>query len=226
VAAAVPVSSVDDLVDRFRALAEKAPEDAVLASVRILGAAVAGREEAAFVARAANALVRLSDVSSKRSLRDAAGAQSDLLVLVRALEEPETMRLLLGDDPLAEARIRGLLARLWLLEEEGGVCSARQLGQVLGGLSRQGVDKRRAQGRLLALEVGKRGYVYPLWQVQRGQVLPGLERVLAELDDFDPWMQAAFFLNPNTWLGGEAPLSALRRGDIERVVAAAATYAA
>jgi hypothetical protein len=46
------------------------------------------------------------------------------------------------------------------------------------------------------------------------------------LDTFDPWMQMAFFLNPDDWLRGASPLSELRRGHIERVVAAAATYAA
>lgn len=221
-----PTPRVDALVARFQILAQQAPEDAVRAAVRVLDAAVADEAKAAFVARATSAVAHLTDISSRRLLLDAAGARSDFYVLVRALDDPETLRAFVGDDPLAEAEARGLIARSWLLETEGGVSSAAQLGRLLGGLSRQGVDKRRTQRRLLALPIGKRGFLYPIWQLAKGKVLPGLDAVLAELGDFDPWMQAAFFLNPNTWLSGESPLSALRRGEVERVTAAAAAYAA
>lgn len=216
----------EETVEQFRVLARQVPEDVVVAAMRVLAVANVDPAKAAFVARATGALVHLAQTSSQRALLDAAGARSDLLVLVRALEDPEALLLLAQADPLAEARVRGLLAKRWLLEEEGGVSSAEQFGRLLGGLSRQAIDKRRRQGKLLALEAGKRGFVYPVWQIHDGRTLAGLDRVLAELDDFDPWMQAAFFLNPNSWLSGESPLVQLRTGNVDRVVAAAATYAA
>ena len=52
-------------------------------------------------------------------------------------------------------------------------------------------------------------------------MLPGLEDVLAELSLPDPWTQAAFFLSPNTYLGGQRPIDELRRGNLDEVRRAA-----
>ena len=92
------------------------------------------------------------------------------------------------------------------------------------GITRQGVDKRRRAGRLLAVTVGRRGYLYPAWQFTSGGVLPGLEQVLAALRDHDSWMQLAYMVNPNTALGGRTPLVELRDGNLAAVLRAARTY--
>jgi hypothetical protein len=166
--------------------------------------------------------VRVTQSASRQTLLDALAASSDVEALLRVLDRAEVQ----GNDldaEIAAARARGTLARRWLLTTEGGAGTAKELGQLLG-LTRQAIDNRRKAGRLLALESGKRGYLYPAWQVEKGRVLPGLEQVLRELSDFDPWMKAAFFLNPNAFLRDESPLSELRRGHIDRVLDAASVY--
>lgn len=85
------------------------------------------------------------------------------------------------------------------------------------GISRQAIDKRRLHGRLIGIDLGKRGYAYPVWQIG----LEGLAEVLAELDEFAPWTQALFMLSANSLLEGETPLARLRRGDLDEVVIAA-----
>jgi hypothetical protein len=41
-------------------------------------------------------------------------------------------------------------------------------------IARQAIDERRKEGKLLALELGNKGFHYPAWQIG----LPHLERVL------------------------------------------------
>lgn len=55
-------------------------------------------------------------------------------------------------------------------------------------------------------------------------MLPGLEQVLAELDGCDPWTQAGFMLNPNTWLGEATPLAELRSGELGQVLTTARMF--
>ena len=186
-------------------LAESAPESVILAASAAMRVAVEDQAKVPFVARALLALTRLTEVSTKRSLLAAAGAASDTMVLLQALESPEVLAEIGEGDPLLESRIRGALARRWLLHEEGGVCSAELLGRLLGRLSRQAIDKRRRGGKLIALDLGRHGYGYPIWQIHNGTVLPGFEQVIAVLHESDPWTQAGFMLTPNSWLGGDTP---------------------
>ena len=178
---------------------------------------------AAFLARALNALARLTPEIDDDVLGDAAGAQSDYGVLMRALESPNALGALLSDDPLTRARLRGLAARQELLRREGGTLSAEQVAAHLG-LSRQAVDKRRRAGRLIGLGVGRHGYAYPAWQLAPNGVLPGLADALSALSVHDPWMRAAFFLSGDPRLDGATPLDALRRGNVDAVRRAASAY--
>ena len=178
---------------------------------------------AAFLARALNAVARLTPVMGDDVLGDAAGAESDYGVLVRALASPTALGTLVADDPLAGARLRGLAMREELLHREGGTLSAEQVARHLV-LSRQAVDKRRRVGKLIGLSLGRRGYAYPAWQLGRDGVISGLEEVLASLTVHDPWMRAAFFLSGDPRLGGATPLEELRRGNVDAVVRAAAGY--
>jgi hypothetical protein len=79
-------------------------------------------------------------------------------------------------------------------------------------------------GTLIGLSLGRKGYVYPVWQFAEGGTLPGLQAVLAELSDVGPWMQAAFMLSADARLNGERPLDELRRGHVQQVIAAAHVY--
>lgn len=207
----------------FGELALVAPERTVQAALSALSIAAKDGATATFVTRALNAVRRLAETSTKDSLLEAASAVSDTMVLVEALDNPATLAMLGNDDPLAEARFRGLRAQHRLVNVEGGVCSAKQLGALLQ-LSRQAVDKRRKAGKLIALDLGRHGYGYPVWQIDHGSVLPGLDRVIAELGECDSWTQMAFMLSPNPWLGEETPLAELRRGEVDRVLATAEMF--
>lgn len=176
---------------------------------------------AVFITRGLNALVSLAE---NTSVVEAASASSDYQVLLTILETPESLDLLRKSDPLAEARLRGLEMKQQLIEAEGGCLSDQEAAQILD-ISRQAVDKRRRQGKLIGISRGKHGYLYPAWQfTDAGEVLTGLESVLATLKDYDPWMQTAFLLDPNLRLGGQTPLAALRNGHLDEVIKVAATF--
>ncbi|HEV2963662.1 MAG TPA: hypothetical protein VG649_17685 [Candidatus Angelobacter sp.] len=100
---------------------------------------------------------------------------------------------------------------------------SEQAAEILG-LSQKAVDKRRRQGRVIGLSQGHRGYVYPAWQFENGNMLPHLEKVLDVLRRHDPWMQMEFFLNGNDRLSGESPLDALRKGHVASVLRAASGF--
>ena len=94
------------------------------------------------------------------------------------------------------------------------------------GMTRQAVDLRHTQGKLLAIDLGLRRKLYPRWQFTEAGVLPGLDAVLGVLRDggAPPWSCVRFFLSRNTRLGGQRPIDRLRRGDIKPVLAAAAAF--
>jgi len=139
------------------------------------------------------------------------------------LEVPEVVEVLARDDPLAEARLAGLRSKTFLLQAEGGAVPVEEAAAMLG-LTRQAIDRRRRGGRLIGLTMGRRGYLYPVWQFGEHGTIPGLEETLAALDSFGPWSQVSWFISPNTRLGGRSPLSVLREGQVEQVVRAAQLY--
>lgn len=203
--------------------ARRAPRSTVEAAARVLQASKSP-VQAAFVARVLNALARLTAELDERSLGNASGATSDYEALLQALGDPQALVALRRDDPLAPARLRGLHSRERLLEAEGGFISAEDVAALLH-ITRQAVDKRRRTGRLIGINTGRHGYAYPLFQFDhQGGTLSGLEAVLGELKGHDPWMQLAFFLNPNSRLQGETPLAELRRGHVDKVLSAARAY--
>lgn len=187
---------------RLHAIARRAPVDAIEATARVLDVMTDDGERSAFLTWMLNTL-------ADHEIRDLEG-------LVEELDRPENLADLRRRDPLAAARLRGLRARQQLLEAEGGTVSGQKLAQAIG-ISRQAIDKRRLANTLIGIDLGERGYAYPVWQIG----LAGLDLVLAELGDLAPWAQALFFLSPNNWLEGETPLAALRRGERDAVLTAA-----
>jgi hypothetical protein len=203
-------------VNRLAATAQDAPPKVVAAATRLLHVATDRREGDRVLA---DVLDMLADATENAEAGALGHAESGYELLWRLLEQPEALAALRPRDPLASARLRGLRLKRQILEAEGGTVTAEALAGALG-MSRQAVDKRRRRGALIALSLGKRGLAYPVWQVG----LDGLPAVLRELHDLDPWTQAAFMLAPNRWLDGETPLTLLRRGEREGVVAAARLY--
>lgn len=119
---------------------------------------------------------------------------------------------------LADAVRRGRPRWLEILHSEGGVVTAGQMAKLLG-ISRQAVDQRRRAGTLLGFRDTGRDYLYPVWQVRDGKPLPGLERVLAALQDGEhaAKSQFIFFLSPDVVPDDARPLDLLRSGTKEDI---------
>lgn len=178
---------------------------------------------AAIVSRAIEACARLVAGEDETALGEAVAASSDVEALYRLLSEPSALAMLTKEDPLLEARLNGLRARAGILDAEGGAVDVTATAAILG-VTRQAIDRRRKAGHLLGLTLGRRGYVYPLWQFVEGGVLPGMDKALDALSEYGPWFQAAWLLRPNARLADRTPLSVLRGGDVAAVVAAARAY--
>jgi hypothetical protein len=177
-----------------------------------------------FTARVLASLEELaSRLDGRRLAAVAAEPGSGYGLLLSALEQPEAQEALRREDPLAPARLRGIRMREELLHSEGGVVGAPEMAALLG-ITRQAVDKRRKAGKLLAVAAGARRWLYPSWQVAEGGSLAGLEQALAALREWSPWARLGFLLGENVRLGGERPLDALRRGDVDRVLRAARAF--
>ena len=106
---------------------------------------------------------------------------------------------------------------------EGGVLGVADVAKRLR-MSRQAVNKRRDAGQLLGIEVGRRGFLYPAWQLTDAGTLAGLPHVLAALGGAPPWAALRFFLSGSHRLSGKRPLDLLRAGKVETVVRAARAF--
>lgn len=136
----------------------------------------------------------------------------------------ETLTLAVNEaDPLLRAKLRGVELKQELLRYDGEPLNSTEVAKMLG-MTRQAVDKRRSQNKLLGLSLGKRGYRYPVWQFQNGDVLPGWEEVLAAFREISPWGKLQFMLSGEIRLEGKTPLECLRAKEIEAVAAAARVY--
>jgi hypothetical protein len=177
---------------------------------------------ASFLARCIHALADVAERLDAHELGNAVASASNAATLVTGLTQPGAMGLF-DTGQLTGARLRGLRARDALLSAEGGTLGADEVGAVLR-ISRQAVDKRRAAGKLLALKVGRRGYLYPAWQLVEEGTLAGFEEILALVAEHPPLAQIRFFLSGSHRLGGDRPLDRLRRGDVESVKRAARAF--
>jgi hypothetical protein len=202
---------------------EQEADTALADAARLLRAVGHDPLRLVFARRALRGIGQLAADATPETIAAAAGSATDTEVVVRALEQPEALSLLSASDPLAAAKVRGLRAREQLLHAEGGTWDAAQAAEHLH-LTRQGVNRRRRMGTLLALDVGRLGYRYPAWQFTRAGTLRGWEGILTALREHDPWMQLSFMLGPNPRLDGETPLAALRAGRHEDVETAAQAF--
>lgn len=180
----------------------------------------AGSLRGAFLDRCRRAIEGLSRQLDDAALQAVVSAPTDNAVLLAALRAAPDTALVNAADPLAEARLVGLKAAEALLHTEGSPWSVQAVAEHLG-ITRQAVSKRVRGHRLLAVDIGRHGQAYPVWQFVRGGVLPGLEPALAALSEHDSWMQLDFFLGESVFLDERTPLAALRSGDLAGVLRAA-----
>lgn len=173
-----------------------------------------------FFERSLRAIKELQLLDESR-LAEAVQAPTDFSVLLSALNAEEALAGIRAHDPLAGARLRGLEAKSKLVEAGGGSLSSAEIAKALK-ITRQGVDRRRKERKLIAVELGRKGFRYPTWQIG----LPHLTKALDALGDRDGWEQLAFFLNPSALLEDRTPLDVLQGGkpDVAEVLRAASAY--
>ncbi|HLH17080.1 MAG TPA: hypothetical protein VKX45_07655 [Bryobacteraceae bacterium] len=173
-----------------------------------------------FLQRSLRAIEQLQGLEESK-LAEAVQAPTDCSVLLSALKNEEALASLRATDPLAGARLRGIEAKRRLLEAEGGALTSAEAAKLLR-ITRQAIDKRRKEGKLLGVELGRKGFRYPAWQFG----LSNFEPVLAALRGRDSWEQITFFLNPSPLLEDRTPLEVLQEGKrtMGDVVRAASAY--
>lgn len=128
----------------------------------------------------------------------------------------------------ARALERGLAVRERLRDDAGGFRSTAWVVEHLG-LRRQSVDKRRKEGRLLALET-PRGFEFPACQFTADGTVSGLEDALQAMSGGGFWETLAGLVTPSPALEGRTVIQALQDARTEeerkRVVAVARAYMA
>lgn len=144
--------------------------------------------------------------------------------LIDNLLSSEFLAQLEKDDPLLEAKLKGVQHKLELLNYQGKkALTSSEVAAVLG-ISRQAVDNRRKNKSLLGLSLGSRGYRYPAWQFSNGSVLRGWSEVLSNMEHLDDWSKLIFMLTGDIRLDNKIPLECLRNAQINEVVLAARAY--
>ncbi|PLR25092.1 XRE family transcriptional regulator [Caulobacter zeae] len=121
-------------------------------------------------------------------------------------------------DPLAAARERGRLRAAEILAGEEMV-SADVFATLLG-TTRVTVNTKRQGGLLLGLDGAKRGFRFPLWQLDADGVPYAQISALHERLG-GPWAVYRFLMQPHGELGGLTGLEALKRGKSLAVIDAA-----
>ena len=189
-----------------------------------LGEKAKDERRRAFLTRTLRVVDQVVDALPRPALTRAVSEPSDLDVLLAALLSEEVLPKLLTADPLAGAKLRGIHARRALLSAEGGTITSEEAARHLGLGGRQAVDKRLRANKLLAVEAGRHGRRFPVFQFTEKGVLPGFEETLTALEGHDSWMKLAFFLTPNTAAGDRRPLDLLREASLGPVLRAARVY--
>jgi hypothetical protein len=146
----------------------------------------------------------------------------DSLIYLLSSEAVVADVVLSTDDPLRAAKARAARRMSELLGAEGGPIGVEEVARRLR-MTRAGVDKRRRNGTLIAVDNGSRRLLYPVWQLTETGVLPGLEDALRVIGVKDPWMQIQFFLARDPELE-ISPLEALRIGRRNDVVSVAKRF--
>ncbi|MER8909056.1 XRE family transcriptional regulator [Mesorhizobium sp. M0854] len=120
---------------------------------------------------------------------------------------------------LARARARGhkRVAEIVAGEE---MLSAEAFARLLG-TSRVTVNARRQSGQVLGIDGAKRGFRFPVWQLDKDgrpfKALPGLHAMLGN----SAWAVYRFLVSRHGALDGRTGLRALQQGDDASVLAAA-----
>lgn len=125
-------------------------------------------------------------------------------------------------DARARAILRGKEISEADLRRNGGAYSLEQVQKLLGGVSRQSIEKRVREYSLLAVPGPSNRRRYPTIQFNGdGTVVQGLRDVLETLNFGSPWSALNFLVNADDRLDNARPIDLLRRGEIGLVVESA-----
>jgi hypothetical protein len=178
----------------------------------------------AFLKRSVKMLERVSSTASSEALKSALSAPTDIGGVATLLSDLAPLGVdLSAVDPFLEAMARGAAVKQELLTTSGGGLTSNQVASALG-ITRQGVDKRRARHALLAVPDGSCDYLYPACQFTSDGVIPGIEKVLRAFQIRSPWTQLSVLLASTPALGGKTILEVLKSGGVEKAIALAASF--
>ncbi len=163
----------------------------------------------AFLQRANQALSTFLENADEASLERAVAAPTDAGTLARAASDSVTAEAVTELDPLAALLAQGAEQKAELLRQCGGGLSVTEVAKVLG-ITRQGVDKRRRESKLLAVPRGA-DYRFPACQFADGEVIAGVPQVLEQLGEHT-WNALAFLATPLEELNERSPLEVFKTG--------------
>ncbi|MBV8176737.1 MAG: HTH domain-containing protein [Verrucomicrobia bacterium] len=147
-----------------------------------------------------------------------------LLSVVNKLEEVEEEKIaqkFATDNAFELAHLRGNIAKIELLEKAGPMLTAAEAAEALN-ISRQAVHKRIQSGSLFAMMYKGESRI-PAWQIREGEVVPGIAKVLKNLDTTD-WGKMLFLHSENMQLAGRKPMDVILKGDADSVAEVAALF--
>jgi hypothetical protein len=125
--------------------------------------------------------------------------------------------------PRARALLRGKQIAADDLAESGGSYTLEDVRLLLNSVSRQSIEKRVREGRLLAVVGPNNKRFYPVAQFHDdGSVVDGLSEVQDALATRNGYAVLNFLVNPDPRLGDRKPIDLLKQGEVAAVVAAAA----
>lgn len=140
--------------------------------------------------------------------------------------QPAVDELAFGLDARSRALLRGRDIALHDIKAAGGAFTLDEVCQLMGRVSRQVIERRVREGRLLAVPGPSNRRVYPAVQFRAdGQVLPGIKDVLQAVPTENPWAILNFLVNPDSHLDERKPIDLLKAGQTELVVQAATNLA-
>ena len=122
-------------------------------------------------------------------------------------------------DARARAILRGIRKSRQDLAETGGSYSLENVQELLGGITRQAVDRRVRDRKLLVVPGPGGARRFPVIQFGRnGEPIRGLDRIQEALGYSSPWAVLNFLANGQPDLDGVSPIEAIRSGRMDDVL--------
>ena len=171
------------------------------------------------ISRLHRALHRAAGVASEDLVHRALERSSDMGAMIDLLRS--TLPLLSAEqelDPDIGGQVSALSLEEELIQRAGGLKDTKWVADYLA-ISPKSVAAKARRNELLALTRGDRN-LYPAFQFQDGQVIPGLRDLLQALPLTNGWSRLSFLLTPAPALDARHPLEAFA-SDLETVLALA-----